>query len=421
MSFYTSLSGLQAMQNDMSVISHNLANVATGGFKKSRTEFADVIASNVSTSPTKMVGSGVVVKANRQQFGEGTLQSTANALDLAVSGDGFFAVKTTGQQGGTAYTRNGGFQVDKQRFVVDAQGSKLQVFPVDQDGNVTAVGNDGLVDLQLPEISGTPRATSSVQLELNLSGDASIPTAAFDRNNASTYNNSTATTVYDADGNAMTMTSYYVRRTNNAGTPATSNWDVYSFVGNQALQSGGTAGPVRVTFNASGGMTVPGAPISYNAFTPAGSATPQTLALDLTGTTQLNSPFGVGSRSQDGESVGQLAGVTVDESGIVSASFSNGDTVPLGKVALAHFTTPAGLRQTGSSYWQATGVSGEAKMGTAGENGYGKLMSGTLEGSNVDITEELVALIAAQRNFQANAKALDTAAQISQSIFQIRA
>ena len=349
MSFYTALSGLKAMQTDMSVISHNLANVATTGFKKSRTEFADVIASNISTTPTKMVGSGVVVKANRQQFGEGTLTSTSNGLDLAISGDGFFAVKTSGQAAATAYTRNGGFQVDTNRMVVDAQGSQLQVYPVDNDGNVTATGTDGLISLQLPQASGTPKATTSVQLALNLSSEARIPAAAFDRGNASTYNNSTATTIFDAGGNAMTMTSYYVRTSADAGTPATSTWDVYSFVGNTQLQVGGTTDPVELTFNASGALTG-GAPSTYDAFTPVGSATPQNVTLDLTGSTQVSSPFAVSSRKQDGESVGQLAGVSVDDKGVVSASFSNGDTIPLGKIAMANFTTPSGLRQTGSSY-----------------------------------------------------------------------
>jgi len=421
MSFYTSLSGLKAMQNDMSVISHNLANVATTGFKKSRTDFADVIASNISTSPTKMVGSGVVVKANRQQFSEGTLNSTSNSLDLAVSGEGFFAVKTASAAGTVVYTRNGGFQVDKNRYVVDAQGSQLQVYPVDSSGNVTATGLDGLIGLQLPETSGSPVATGNVELKLNLSSSAAIPAGAFDRNNASTYNNSTATTVYDAQGNAMTMTSYYARRTNNAGTPATSDWDVYSFIGNQPLTVGtGKADHSTVTFNEQGAMTA-GAKTTYNAFTPIGSTQTQTVALDLAGTSQLGTPFSVDKRSQNGQFVGQLSGVSVDETGIITASFSNGDTLALGKVALANFTTPAGLRQLGSSYFEATGVSGGAKVGAAGENGFGKLMSGTLEGSNVDITEELVNLIAAQRNFQANAKALDTAAQVSQSIFNIRA
>jgi len=420
MSFYTSLSGLQAMQNDMSVISHNLANVATGGFKKSRSEFADVIASNVSTSPTKMVGSGVVVKANRQQFGEGTLSSTANSLDLAISGEGFFAVKTAATDGNIVYTRNGGFQVDKNRYVVDAQGSQLQVYPVDSSGNVTATGLDGLIGLQLPETSGTPIATSSVALKLNLSSTAKVPAGTFDRNLASTYNNSTATTVFDQSGNAMTMTSYYVRRTANAGTPATSSWDVYSFIGNQQLTVNNGDDHVSLTFNQQGAMTAGGS-ASYDAFTPIGSAQTQDIALTLAGSTQLATPFSVDERSQDGQSIGQLSGVSVGETGVVTASFSNGDSIALGKVAIANFTTPSGLRQVGSSYWEATGVSGNAKVGAASENGFGKLMSGTLEGSNVDITEELVNLIAAQRNFQANAKALDTAAQISQSIFNIRA
>jgi len=420
MSFYTSLSGLQAMQTDMSVISHNLANVATTGFKKSRSEFADVIASNISTSPTKMVGSGVVVKSSRQQFGEGTFQSTSNSLDLAVSGEGFFAVKTAATAGKVVYTRNGGFQVDKNRYVVDAQGSNLQVYPVDSSGAITATGLDGMVSLQLPETSGTPAATGNVALTLNLSSTASIPSGTFDRTNASTYNNSTATTIYDASGAPMTMTSYYVRKTANEGDPATSTWDVYSFVGNQQLKIDGATDPATVTFNEQGAMTS-GAKISYDAFTPVGSAQTQSVSLNLAGTEQLASAFSVDDRSQDGQTVGQLSGVSVGETGLVTASFSNGDTMALGKVALAHFTTPSGLRQLGSSYFESTGVSGAATIGVAGENGLGKLMSGTLEGSNVDITEELVNLIAAQRNFQANAKALDTATQISQSIFNIRA
>jgi flagellar hook protein FlgE len=134
----------------------------------------------------------------------------------------------------------------------------------------------------------------------------------------------------------------------------------------------------------------------------------------------LSSAFSVGTKKQDGVAVGQLAGVTVTDGGLIQASFSNGDIVPLGKVALAKFSTPTGLRQIGTAYWEATGISGSASLGSASADGFGKLASGTIEGSNVDITEELVNLIAAQRNFQANAKALDTASQVSQTIFNIR-
>ena len=420
MSFYTSLSGLQAAQSEMSAISHNLANVSTNGFKKSRTDFADVIASSVSADPTKVVGSGTVVKANRQLFTEGNLKATGSSLDLAVSGDGFFTVKTNGINASTAYTRNGSFQVDPvSHFVVDAQGSALQVYPVDAEGNVTATGADGLINLTLPETSGIPVATSKVALDVNLSANATAPAMAFDRTNAASYNNSTATTIYDASGNAMTLTNYYVR--NDAASAGGANsWSVYSYVGNQQMSVSGSTNPITVTFNASGAMTAPTGPVTYDAFTSSSGGAAQSVALDLTGTTQAPSAFSVEARSQDGKSVGQLAGVTVDESGVVSANFSNGDTTALGKVALANFANPTGLRQMGNSYWSASGISGEATLGSANDNGYGSLMSGTVEGSNVDITEELVALIAAQRNFQANAKALDTAGQISETIFNIR-
>jgi flagellar hook protein FlgE len=420
MSFYTSLSGLQAAQTDMATISHNLANVATDGFKKSRTNFADVIASSVSADPTKMVGSGTVVKSIRQQFSEGTLQTTSSSLDLAVSGDGFFTVKTNGTNSSTAYTRNGSFQVDPTTHnVVDAQGSALQVYPVDADGNVTATGADGLINLQLPATSGTPVATSKVALGVNLSANATAPAVPFDRMNASSYNNSTATTVYDSGGRAMTLTNYYVRN-DAASSGGANSWSVYSYVGNQQLTSGGSTAPIQASFDASGALTSPTTPVSYDAFTPTGGSAAQSFSLDLTGSTQSPSAFSVASRSQDGKSVGEFSGVVVNESGVVTANFSNGDTVALGRVALANFTDPSGLRQLGNSYWSASGISGQASMGSANDNGYGSLMSGTLEGSNVDITEELVSLIAAQRNFQANSKALDTDNQIAQTIFNIQ-
>lgn len=418
MTFYTSLSGLQAAQTDMSVISHNLANVATNGFKKSRSDFADIMASNISTDPRQQIGSGVVVKDNKQEFGEGSLSTTSSALDLAVSGDGFFAVKTAGNTGQIDYTRNGSFQVDANHFITDGQGSYLQAYPVDSDGNVTATGAGGMTNVQLPETSGSPVATSAVALKVSLASGATTPTGTFDRTNAATYNNSTATTVYDAQGNAQTMTNYYVKGA--TGTDGSSTWNVYSYVGNQQLKAGGSTDPVALTFNAAGAMTAPTAATTFDAFTPAGSSVGQTLKVDLTGSTAYASAFSVASRTQDGKASGQLSGVTVDKNGLITASFSNGDAKNLGVVALANFTNPTGLKQLGNSYWSATGISGSATLGSANQNSFGNLMSGTLEGSNVDITAELVNLISAQRNFQANSKALDTENQITQTIFNIR-
>ena len=291
---------------------------------------------------------------------------------------------------------------------------------MDSEGNPTATGADGLTNLQLPQTSGTPKATVIVALDVNLSPNAAAPAnGTFDRSDPTSYNNSTATTVYDAGGNAETMTSYYVR---DAGSTAGggSSWSVYSYLDSQQLTVNGSAAPVKLTFNPKGVMTAPGSPTTFDSVQPAGSSTTQALTLDFAGSTQLGTAFSVAARSQDGKAAGQLSGVSVDTSGVMTASFSNGDTRKLGMVAIANFNNPSGLRQIGNSYWSATGVSGTAKLGAAGQNGFGALMSGTLEGSNVDITEELVNLIAAQRNFQANAKALDTQSQITETIFNIR-
>lgn len=421
MSFYTSLSGLQASQTDMNTISHNLANVSTTGFKKSRVEFSDVIASSVSTDPRKMVGSGVVVKATKQQFAEGNLQGTTNALDLAVMGEGFFTVRTTGASDAIAYTRNGAFSVDSSRNVVDGQGSFLMVYPVDGDGNVTATGEDGLTNLQLQQTSGTPVATKDIATSINVSATSTVKTVAFDRTDTTTYNNSVATRIYDANGNPMTMTNYYVRdKLPDATTNTPSTWKVYTYIGDKQLEVGGSTAPVSITFSSTGAISSPTTPIKYDQFIPLSGAAPQDVTLSLANSTQLSSAFAVNSKAQDGVAVGQLSGVTVNSEGLIQASFSNGDIVPLGKVALAKFSTPTGLRQIGNSYWSATGLSGSATMGSASADGFGSLMSGQIEGSNVDITEELVNLIAAQRNFQANSKALDTANQVSQTIIQIR-
>lgn len=428
MSFYTSLSGLQAAQTDMSTISHNLSNVSTNGFKKSRTEFADVIASSVSLNPNQMIGSGTTVKAIRQQFGQGGTQQSSSSLDIAISGDGFFAVKPSLDAAGVNFTRNGSFLVDSDRYVTDSQGSYLQVYPVDGSGAVIATGMGSTVNLRLPQTSGVPEATKNVKLSLNLSAHASIPKNAsrftpdtpyaFDRFDPGTYNNSTQTTIYDASGNPLTMTNYFVRETST--TPST--WSVYSFVGDKQLGTNASnPQPVSLTFDASGAITSPTAPTQFAPFTVGTSTTEQTLTLDFgAATTQLGQPFSVNNRTQDGKAVGQLDGVTVGEDGTVRASFSNGDSQALGKIALANFSNPSGLRQLGNSTWAATGLSGEPRLGEPGSNGFGGLMSGAIERSNVDITEELVGLIAAQRNFQANAKALDTASQISQTIFNIR-
>ena len=426
MSFYTSLSGLKASQTEMSTISHNLANVSTNGFKRSDTEFADVIASSVSANPNKLVGSGTVVKTIRQQFSQGNLVQSESSLDLAITGDGFFAVRPALGGAQVNYTRNGSFLVDADRYVVDGQGSHLQAYPVDGSGNVIATSASALTSLRLPATSGTPQPTQNVALALNLGATTGVPAnATFDRFDANSYNKAVTTTVYDSNGTPMTMTTYYRRET--APIPTTppaaadlsSNWSVFTFVGDQQMQTS-TGDHIDLAFDTTGALTLPGIPVQFGVFTPSDTASNQQITLDLAGTTQLTAESEITVQTQDGVSVGELQGVTIDEEGFVKASFSNGDNEVLGKIALANFSNPSGLRQLGNSTWAASGISGEPGYGEANADGLGALMSGAVESSNVDITQELVSLIAAQRNFQANAKALDTSSKISETIFNIR-
>lgn len=425
MSFYTSLSGLKASQVDMASISHNLANVGTTGFKKSRAEFADVIASNLAVAPTQMVGSGTVVKGNRQQFGEGNLVQSSSSLDIAIAGDGFFALKPDPNKQGLAFTRNGSLRVDANQFVTDAQGARLQVYPVDGNGNVIATTRASLTDLVLNGTSGKPKGTDNVTLGMNMNARSVVPsTTPFSRFDSSSYNEAISTTVYDGAGNPMTMTTYMVRTTapNTDATNLTSTWEAHSFVGDQAMTYGANNTPsVTVQFNAAGELAT-AVEQDFNSFMPASGIAQQQIKLTIpTTTVSTTKPFKVSTQLQDGVEVGRLQGVTINEKGIVTASYSNGDTKPLGQVAIVNFSNAAGLRQMGNSNWQATGLSGDPTFASSGENGAGSLMSGMIEGSNVDITEELVGLIAAQRNFQANSKALDTSNQITRSILDLRA
>lgn len=434
MSFYTSLSGLQGAQTELSTISHNLANVGTNGFKRSRVEFGDVIASTATKSPTQMIGSGSYVKAVRQQFAQGGLQQSASSLDLAISGEGFFVVKPNPNTTEVAFTRNGAFSVSADRFVVDAQGATVQVYPVDGSGTVVSTGIDSTVSLRLPQTNGTPRQTTEARVSVNLSANSPVPaddprwTAAspyaFSRFDPDTYNFSASTVVYDSVGNPMTLTNYYVRQNAPTGATTTTDWLVYSFVGDQQLSADPTQPtppvPLTMTFDANGNLQTPAAPTTFATFQPIGAA-PQDMTIDFSiATTQRPSASTIIAQSQNGEPIGQLEGVTVDANGLVRASFSNGAVEPLGKMVMARFANPQGLRQLGNSYWAASGLSGEPDVGEAGQGGFGSLLAGAIERSNVDITEELVGLIAAQRNFQANAKAIDTASNLAQTIINIR-
>jgi len=446
MSFFTSLSGLKAAQSDLSVISNNVANVGSIGFKKSRAEFGDLISASPLQSGT-VAGQGTRLKSISQQFTQGGFQTSDRALDLAISGQGFFVTKTGAQ---LSFTRNGSFSVDESRYLVDSNGAYVQVLPVDTSGAVTATGISSAQNLQVPLTAGQPRASTALDLNAVFPSDADLPANraaytqnipyAFDRYDTNSYNYSSATTVYDSAGNPQQATLYYVRTqaagqqittTDASGNPVTtttttSKWEAHLFIGDQQASADGSnatipAQPLILTFDTNGNLVSPTTSTGFSSVLPSGASAPIGLAVTYgNATRQAASTFTPGAFRQDGKAAGQLNNVSVGSDGLVTATFSDGTTQKLGKVMIANFANPNGLRQLGDSRWGATGLSGEAIVSEAGSGSAGLIQSGALEQANVDITEELVALISAQRDFSANAKAIETGNNMTDTIINLR-
>lgn len=435
MSFYTSLSGLNAAQTDLNVTSNNIANAGTVGFKSSTAQFGDLISSTSFQAQNSVVGQGTRLKSISQEFGQGSQETASSALDMMISGSGFFVTKASGGGAQVSYTRDGSFSLDGNNDVVDSSGNALQVLPVDPLGNVTATGLNAMQGLHVAATNGTPKATSDIDLSLTFPSDATLPadnaaysggTYAFSPSDPNSYNNATSTTVYDTNGDAIPATVYYVRTDkptadSSGNVSGTSTWVAHMYVGDQEVYPQGTSTPLTMTFDSSGAMTSPTSAVSYASVQPTGASAPLSLSVDYGSSTKEGAyAFSTVSSSQDGTTTGKLDNLTVDASGLVTASYSDGTNVALGKVAVATFSNPSGLAQVGDTTWTATGNSGTAQVGEATVDGRGSISSGALEMSNVDLTTELVNLISAQRNFQANAKAIDTDKQMISSIINLQ-
>ena len=233
MSFYTSLTGLNAATAQLSVTSNNIANVGTTGFKRSRADFGDIFATSPLQKASSVIGQGVALKQVSQEFSQGNIQFSANSLDIAITGDGFFPLKSAdGLQ--DIYTRNGTFMLNDSYNVVNAAGQALIAASVDSSGKADM---DNLSKLMIPrKTTGDAKTTTAVQLGLNLPADAKVPTLPFDRNDPTTYNKTTAVTVYDAGGNGYLATVYY-RKTQTATTAdPTNKWQTYAYIGDTKLQ-----------------------------------------------------------------------------------------------------------------------------------------------------------------------------------------
>jgi flagellar hook protein FlgE len=405
MTFNTALSGLNAASADLRVTGNNIANAGTTGFKESRTEFADIFATAYSGISSTEIGAGVKLARVSQQFSQGNIDTTGNNLDLALSGKGFFVLD---EGGARSYTRDGSFQIDRDGYVVNAAGKRLQAYPV-KDPISDTFDTGTLEDLRLLTTEAAPHATGRVEAVVNLAADADdLSAVAFDPDDPQSYNYSTSLTVYDSLGQPHVSTLFF------------RNTGALSWGANLTIDGSVVGSEQALTFGSDGSLSSPTGDLSFGTFAPTNGSTPLDIGFDFTHATEYGTQNSVTTLTQDGYASGRMTGVDIDQDGRVFARFTNGQSLSLGQVAVASFSNPQGLQQAGENAWLDTFGAGDPILGVAGSGDFGTIRSGGLEASNVDIAAQLVKLITAQRNFQANAQVISTADAVTQTIINIR-
>jgi flagellar hook protein FlgE len=411
MAFEQGLSGLSAAAKNLDVIGNNVANVNTIGFKQSDAHFADVYANAGDLVGENTPGIGTRVSAIAQSFAQGSLTATANPLDLAINGSGFFRLS---DNGATEYSRNGQFHLDKNGYIVNDNGSRLTGYPAGANGILPTATP---TDLQISQADVTPNATAMVAATVGLDSRAAAITTTFDSTDSTTYNFATSTSVYDSLGNSHALGLYFVPNGPNAA--GKNVWSVYAT--NDGTQIGNAA-VGTVTFGTDGliDTTATTLPVSISTAVGGGATTPLAFTLDLTGSTQFGTSSGVNQLTQDGFTSGRLSSYSVSDDGTILGRYTNGQTKPLAQVALANFTSPEGLSSLGNNTWAESAKSGPPLVGAPGTGTLGALQSGTVEESNVDLTAQLVDMITAQRNYQANAQTIKTEDALMQTLVNLR-
>jgi len=463
MSFQTGLSGLNASSRNLDVIGHNIANANTTGMKASRAEFGAMYSSMLGYGGNSN-GIGVQVCTVAQQFTQGSLSTTSNSLDVAINGNGFFQIKLT--DGTAAYTRDGSFKLDKDGYIKTNSGANVMGFPTDVDGVQASVS---IQALKMPTSAPiAAKQTDAVKLSMNLDARATPAVGLVGANLTqltprSTYG--TSINVYDAQGVASPLNLYFEK------DAAANTWNVYTTLDTspapvgQPVGSGGLTPPLKLEFDNNGHLVGPPAllnPVSTSATIPppapffgfelpigsiaslnpndiAPNATPgfvdQVIMLDFgenidtSGNaanaygnivTQYGNSFAIADLTQDGYTAGELTGLNIGEDGVISARYSNGQTQATGQIALADFRNAQGLTPLGCNAWAETFESGQPISGSAGVGKFGSLRAGALEDSNVELTQELVNMMTAQRAYQANAQTIKTQDQIMSTLVNLK-
>ena len=425
MAFDTSVSGILAASADLGIIGNNIANSSTAGFKSSQGEFTDIYAASLLGTPGTAIGQGVALNSVTQDFSQGNIEFTNNSLDLAINGSGFFTLS----DGGVAtYSRAGAFQLDRDGFIVNASGLQLQGYPTDDEGNLTGE----LGPLQLSTALVDPKGTGDASITANLDS-RDLPAEPWNPDGAGgalnafavppvlpksdQFNAATSLTVYDGLGNPHVLSIYFAK---GAGD---NNWEART-----AIDGVEIGGATPIPFEANGQLAEENKPLllniadwqPINANGVANGAAAQAFSVDLSSFTQFGASFAVSTVQQDGYTTGQLRGLEIDDTGVLFTRYTNGQSRQQGQIAVASFTNPNGLQPVGDTSFVETFSAGTPTVTTPGLSGTGLLQSGALESSNVEITSQLVRMIIAQRNFQANAQMIQTEDAVTQTVINLR-
>lgn len=443
MAFQQGLSGLNSSSKALDVISNNVANASTVGFKNSGTVFADAYASSLTGAVSKVqIGIGSQVQAVRQAFVQGNLTTTSNPLDMAINGNGFFEIEMP--DGSFALSRNGQFDINKEGYIVNTLGDRVMGYQnIDAvSGDVSAPNNpsiDSFRPLFVPAMGVGAAATSEMKLNLNLSADDSVipepaaPAPPLDPSDDETFHYSTGMVIFDSLGKEHTLSYYFVRRSDVVDTTATpptySEWDMYTMVDNDETtlthnSTVGFDGLGRVAevqaFNVPAGVTLPSGHSFFSHPLDPASLQPTDALISLRELTQFGGATKPRELTQNGAAPGDIAGLSVSRNGVIQARYTNGMSKDIGIVNLTTVRNNNGLSPIGNNYWVETPESGGFARGAPGNGMNGVISSGQVEESNVDLTQELVQMIIQQRNYQANAQSIRTQDQILQTLVNLR-
>ncbi|MDP3522552.1 MAG: flagellar hook protein FlgE [Hydrogenophaga sp.] len=429
MSFNIGLSGLRAASGSLDVIGHNIANGNTVGMKAGRAQFSELYATSMGAVGGGTGGIGVELANVRQMFTQGNVTITGNDLDLAINGQGFFEVELT--DGTSAFTRAGEFNLNKEGYMVTAQGAKLQGYPA-QDGVVLS---GAVAPIRFPTNEGIEaKETDQINAQLNLDASAVVQTGDLTAGFTpplQTYGTSLVT--YDTQGNEIPVSLYFVKT-------AANTWDVYAkpadvpgataalpttLLGNLVFDERGILTDASVDALDTWALQVPNlaattdpdAPVMMDVSLARGGGVTD---IGLSEVTQFASRFAVNLLEQNGNAPGQFTGISISEDGTIESRYSNGQTKVAGQVTLTNFRNLQALEPQGGGYWRSNSDAGAAVRGTPTTAGFGLLRQGALEESNVDITAELVNMITAQRSYQANAQTIKTQDQIFSTLVNLR-